>query len=178
MLITISGLPGSGKTTVARLVARELGLEHVYAGEIFRRRAEERGIPLAEYLRMAETDEAIDRELDAQMLARAARGQAVLEGRLAAYIAEQAGVPALKVFLDASEAVRAERIAGREGGATTERLREIQEREASDRRRYLVLYGVDYHDRGRYDLVMATDRQTPEELARAIVRDSRARFPG
>jgi cytidylate kinase len=37
MLITISGLPGSGKTTVARLVACELGLEHVYAGEIFRR---------------------------------------------------------------------------------------------------------------------------------------------
>jgi cytidylate kinase len=178
MLITISGLPGSGKTTVARLVARELGLEHVYAGEIFRRQAEERGIPLAEYLRMAETDEAIDRELDAQMLARATRGQVVLEGRLAAYIAQQAGVPALKVFLDASEAVRAERIAGREGGATAERLREIQEREASDRRRYLALYGVDYHDRGRYDLVMGTDHQTPGELARAIVHHSRARFPG
>lgn len=178
MLITISGLPGSGKTTVARLVARELGLEHVYAGEIFRRQAEERGIPLAEYLRMAETDESIDRDLDAHMLRRAARGDAVLEGRLAAYIAQQVAVPALKVFLDASEPVRAERIAGREGGATAERLREIQEREASDRGRYRALYGVDYHDRARYDLVMATDRQAPEELARAIVAHSRARFPG
>ena len=48
MLITISGLPGSGKTTVARLVARELGLEHVYAGDIFRRQAEEHGLTLAE----------------------------------------------------------------------------------------------------------------------------------
>ena len=36
---------------------------------------------------------------------------AVLEGRLAAFMADRAGVPALKVFLDASEAVRAERIA-------------------------------------------------------------------
>src|SRR5262245_39218600 len=178
MLITISGLPGSGKTTVARLVARELGLEHVYAGEIFRRQAQQRGIPLAEYLKMAETDESIDRELDQQMLDRAATGPAVLEGRLTAYIADKAGVPALKVFLDASEDVRAERITGREGGATTERLREIQAREASDRRRYLVLYGVDYHDRGRYDLVMETDRQTPDELARAIVGRARARFPG
>jgi predicted cytidylate kinase len=178
MVITISGLPGSGKTTVARLVARELGLEHVYAGEIFRRQAQQRGIPLAEYLKMAETDESIDRDLDAQMLARAAAGSAVLEGRLTAYIADKAGVPALRVFLDASEDVRAERITGREGGATTERLREIQAREASDRRRYRVLYGVDYHDRRRYDLVMETDRHTPDELARAIVGKARARFPG
>jgi cytidylate kinase len=176
MLITISGLPGSGKTTVARLVARELGLEHVYAGEIFRRQAEARGIPLAEYLSQAETDDSIDRDLDAQMLRRAAEGPAVLEGRLTAYIAQQAGVPAWKVFLDASETVRAERIAGREGGATAERLREIQAREASDRRRYRDIYGVDYHHPALYDRIMQTDRRTPEELARAIVEDCRARF--
>jgi len=176
MLITISGLPGSGKTTVARLVARELGLEHVYAGEIFRRQAEERGLPLAEYVRMAESDESIDRDLDAQMLRRAAAGNAVLEGRLAAYMAQQAGTPALRIFLEASEAVRAERIAGREGGATTERLREIQAREASDRWRYQQIYGVDYHDPARYDLVMQTDRRTPEELAGAIVAKCRAHF--
>ena len=46
MLITISGLPGSGKTTVARLVARDLGLEHVYAGNIFRHQAEAQGLTL------------------------------------------------------------------------------------------------------------------------------------
>ena len=39
MLIAISGVPGSGKTTVAKLVAARLGLEHVYAGDIFRRQA-------------------------------------------------------------------------------------------------------------------------------------------
>jgi predicted cytidylate kinase len=176
MLITISGLPGSGKTTVARLVAHALGLEHVYAGEIFRRQAAERHIPLAEYVRMAETDESIDRELDAHMLRRAREGRAVLEGRLTAYLAEHAALPALKVFLDASEGVRAERIAVREGGATAERLGEIQEREASDRRRYRAIYGVDYHDRARYDLVMATDLRTPEDLAQAIVEESRRRL--
>lgn len=176
MLITISGLPGSGKTTVARLVAARLGLEHVYAGHVFRRQAEAHGLTLEEYLRRAETDPSIDRELDRQMEGRAVRGQAVLEGRLAAYIADRAGAEALKVFLDASEAVRASRISGREGGGAAERLREIQGREASDRRRYLELYGVDYHDTARYDLVMETDRRTPEEVAEAIVERARARF--
>ncbi len=176
MLITISGLPGSGKTTVARLVARDLGLEHVYAGNIFRRQAEAHGLTLEAYLRHAETDPSIDRELDRQMEQRAARGDAVLEGRLAAFTADRAGCDALRVFLDASEEVRARRISGREGGAAAQRLREIQAREASDRRRYLDLYGVDYHDRERYDLVMETDRRTPEEVAEAIVEQARARF--
>lgn len=176
MLITISGLPGSGKTTVARLVARDLGLEHVYAGNIFRRQAEVNGLTLEEYLRRAETDPSIDRELDRQMEARAARGQAVLEGRLAAFMADRAAADALKVFLAASEEVRARRISGREGGAATQRLREIQVREASDQRRYLDLYGVDYHDLTRYDLVMETDRRTPGEVAKAIVERARARF--
>jgi cytidylate kinase len=176
MLITISGLPGSGKTTVARLVARELELEHVYAGDIFRREAEANGLTLAEYVRRAESDPTIDRRLDEKMMARAAQGQVVLEGRLAAVMAAQAGAEALKVFLEASEAVRAERITGREGGATRQRLREIQEREASDRQRYRSLYGVDYHERSRYDLVIATDAQAPASLARTIVEQARGRF--
>jgi predicted cytidylate kinase len=174
VLITISGLPGSGKTTVARLVADELGLEHVYAGNIFRQQAAAHGLSLEEYLRRAETDPSIDRELDRRMQERAARGDAVLEGRLAAFMAEQAGVPALRVFLDASEEVRAERITGREGGQATQRLRETQAREASDRKRYRDLYGVDYHDKDRYDLVIDTDHRTPADLAGEIVAKARA----
>src|SRR4030095_11047918 len=81
-----------------------------------------------------------------------------------------------RASLDAPEAVRARRIRDREGGAAAQRLREIQAREASDHRRYLDLYGVAYHDRTRYDLVVETDRRTPEEVAQALVERARARF--
>jgi predicted cytidylate kinase len=174
VLITISGLPGSGKTTVARLVAQALSLEHVYAGDIFRRQAEAAGLSLEEYARRAETDHSIDRRLDDVLRCRAQRGNAVLEGRLAAFMADEAGVRALRVFLDAPEPVRAARIADREGGDARERLRQIQAREASDARRYREIYGVDYHDPGRYDLVLHTDGCSPEELASAIVARARA----
>jgi len=176
VLITISGLPGSGKTTVARLVAEQLGLEHVYAGDLFRRQAAARGLSLEEYARRAETDHSIDRALDEQMQARAARDEAVLEGRLAAFMADAARRPALKVFLDAPEPVRAARIVAREGGAAEARLQETQAREASDARRYREIYGFDYHDRSRYDLVLSTDGRAPEELAADIVRAARERF--
>lgn len=178
MLITISGLPGSGKTTVAKLVAVELGLEHVYAGNVFRRQADEAGLTLHEYLRRAETDQSIDRQLDDRMRERARAGNAVLEGRLAAFMAAEADVEALKVFLHASEHVRAARITDREGGATTKRLEEIQARETSDWQRYRDIYGVDYHDHSRYDVVVETDRRTPEDLAREIVSRARVRFGG
>src|SRR5437762_11879518 len=89
VLITISGLPGSGKTTVARLVAQELGLEHVYAGDLFRRQAEAAGLTLEEYARRAETDHSIDRRLDDAMRARARRGDAGPEGRPPATVAEE-----------------------------------------------------------------------------------------
>lgn len=173
MLITISGLPGSGKTTVARLVAAALGLEHVYAGDIFRRQAEAAGLSLQDYARQAETDHSIDRRLDRQMQERAKRGDVVLEGRLAAFMADRAGVEALRIFLDAPEAVRAERIVGREGGDTRSKLREIQAREESDARRYQEIYRVDYHDRSRYDRVIETGTRTPEEIAAEIVDEAR-----
>ena len=174
MLITISGLPGSGKTTVARVVAQQLGLEHVYAGDLFRRQAAAHGLSLEEYARRAETDHSIDRALDAKMRERAAEGNAVLEGRLAAFMAEQAGVAALRVFLDAEEPVRAQRIVRREGGEAAARLRETQAREASDARRYREIYGFDYHDPSRYDLVLTTDGRSPEELAQLIVERARS----
>ena len=53
---------------------------------------------------------------------------------------------------------------------------QIQAREASDHRRYQELYGVDYHDRDRYDLVMDTDRRPPEDVAREIIAHARAHF--
>jgi len=173
MLITVSGLPGSGKTTVARLVSCRLGLRHVYAGDVFRKEAERRGLSLEAFSRLAETDHEIDRTLDRGMLDVAKQGNVVLEGRLAGFMATQEGLPAFKVRLEAAEDVRAARIAKREDAPLEDVRHRMREREESDARRYRAIYGFDYYDRDLYDLVAVTDDTTPEETA-ALIADRAA----
>ena len=69
MLVTISGLPGSGTTTAGRLLADALGWEFQSSGELFRSMASARGVSLAEFGALAESDERIDRELDERAVA-------------------------------------------------------------------------------------------------------------
>jgi cytidylate kinase len=176
VLITISGLPGSGKTTVAQVLSRHLGVPHIYAGDLYRREAEERRLSLEEFNHLAERDHAIDRALDAKMAAHARRGGVVLEGRLAAFISLQEHVDALKVWLTASEEVRAQRVSQRENSDAMKVLRENEERQRSDAKRYREIYGFDLNDTSIYDLVLDSDHTDPEALARKILACAVDRF--
>lgn len=176
MLITISGLPGSGKTTVARLLSRRLGVPHVYAGDLYRREAGERALSLEAFNRLAERDHSIDRALDAKMAEYARRGGVVLEGRLAAFIALQEKVDALKVWLTASDKMRAQRVSQRENSDSIEVLRENEERQRSDAKRYREIYGFDLNDTSIYDLVLDSDHEHPDALAEKILACAADRF--
>jgi predicted cytidylate kinase len=176
MLITISGVPGSGKTTVARLLSKELGIPHIYAGDVYREQARERRISLAQLNELAEKDHTIDRELDARLAEYARAGDVVLEGRLAGFIARDEGVDALKVWLTASDRVRAERVAEREGAEAARVLQENTARHDSDAKRYKLIYGYDLDDTSIYDLSLVTDERTPEDVAHQILAAAEAHF--
>jgi CMP/dCMP kinase len=178
MLITISGVPGSGKTTVAKLLAARLGLPHVYAGDLYRQEAKRRGLTLERFNELCERDHSIDRSLDAAMSERARQGNVVLEGRLAGFLANENGLDALKVWLDASDETRARRVAQREGSDWQAVLEVNRVRHQSDASRYKAIYGYDLADHGVYDLVLATDARTPEELVDTLAAAARQRFDG
>ncbi len=177
MLITISGLPGSGTTTVSRLVATVLGLELLPGGEVFRQMAAEAGMTLAEFGAHAQGHPGIDRELDDRLEVRAAAGGCVIESRLAGWLATRAALTAVRVWVECSDEVRAARVADRDGTSLAQALLDNAERSALERARYQAVYGIDLDDRTTYDLVLDSTSEPPEALSAAIVERARAVFP-
>jgi len=163
MLITISGPPGSGTSTAARRLAADHDLEHMSGGDLFRRMADERGVSLSTLNERAETDDAIDRDLDRRLHTTARdRDDLVLESRLAGWMAGEHAD--LRVWLDAPIEVRAERIADREEKPVGQAREETEARAKSERRRYEAYYGIDIRDRSIYDLVVNTARWSPQSV--------------
>jgi predicted cytidylate kinase len=169
VLITLSGLPGSGTSTVARTVAGRLGLEHLDGGTVFRTLAAEQGVSLAEFARIAEGDEAIDRALDDRLVERARGGDVLLESRLAGWLATRNALRALRIWIHCDEVERARRVGARDGHDPDEALATNQEREASERTRYLSFYDIDLRDVSIYDLVVDSTTTPPEAIVDQIV---------
>lgn len=163
MLLTVSGPPGSGKSTSAAAMAEEFDLDHVSGGDIFRELAAERGLSPVEFNELAEEDDQIDRDLDRRLRQIATdRDDVVLESRLAGWLA--ADHADLKIWLDAPNRIRAERIADRENKAVAVAREETLRREASEALRYEEYYNIDINDLTIYDITLNTARWGPRSV--------------
>jgi predicted cytidylate kinase len=170
MIITISGLIGSGKTTVCRMLGEVLGYRTVISGHLFREMAKELELSLEEFSLRAEKDPKYDKLIDERMVGIARNeDDLILEGRLAGQMMRRNAVPAFCIFLDAPLDVRTQRVSGREGVDLQEAMKEMSAREASEVLRYRKFYGIDVTDRSIYDMVIDTGALTPEQVVEMIV---------
>jgi CMP/dCMP kinase len=177
LLITVSGPPGSGTTTVGQRVADQLGLELVPGGEVFRALAAERDMSLPEFGTYVADHPEVDVELDGRLAHRARDGNAVVESRLAGWIAHNEGLAAVVVWIDCDPRIRAQRVAAREGVSVERALADNEERQRVERGRYLALYGVDLSDLSIYELVLDSGELRPPALTDRIVEAAEKRFP-
>lgn len=172
MIVTISGKAGSGKSTVAKLLAEKLKLKHYSIGDLMRAMASEKKMSLIELNKLAENDKTIDFELDEKLKELGkAKDNFVVDGRLTAFFIPKAQV---RAFLDTDDQVRAERIlkdrrAHEESKDINEMIKKIQAREESEKKRYNKYYGVDYSDKKLYNLVVDTTNISPNEVVEKIL---------
>lgn len=167
MIITVSGLHGTGKSTYASRLARELGLRHVSAGLLFRRLAEERHLSLEEFGQLALKDPAIDRQVDEETMKEAEKGDVVVDGQLAGWVLRE--VADLRVYLTAPEDVRMERIAKRDRVSLEEARNHTLQRENVQSERYRRHYGFKVEDRSIYHLVIDTNLLSQEDTGKVLL---------
>ena len=167
MRITVSGLPGSGTTSLARYLSEKHNFGLVSAGEVFRQMAREHGMDLAEFGKFAEKNQEIDRMIDARQNEIAlARNDIIVEGRLSGWFVERAD---LKIWLAAPLACRVERILSRDTIENLEKAKRLtEEREMSEALRYRMYYGIDIRDLSLYHIVLNSERWSVEELATLV----------
>ncbi len=167
LVIAVSGLHGSGRSTHAKRLAEAFDLRYVSSGTIFRQMAEERGLTLEEMSRLTEGDLELDKLIDERARLESLKGGVVIDATLSGWMAED---PDLRIFLTAPMEARIKRIAEREGVSLEEAREETLAREASERERFKAYYGVDVGDLSFYDLVLNTELFEPEGTARILKR--------
>jgi len=167
MIITISGLPGAGTTTITRILSRKLGIPFISAGDVFRQMAAEKGMGILEFSKLAEKDHEIDMEIDRRQVEIAEEAdKLIVEGRLSAYFVKAD----LKILIIAPFDVRAERISKRESKPVNIVKEEIEWREKSEARRYKEIHNIDIGDLHVYDIILNSAHFKPEEIANIIIK--------
>lgn len=173
MIITISGYPGSGKSTVGTLLAKKLQYRFVSMGDLRGEIAMEHGMTIDELNKLGETEDWTDKKTDQKLIASAKQDNTVFDSRTAFYFLPHS----LKVFLDVSPDEGAQRILRdprsdeRAGKDREEQQRFLQQRIASDKKRYRTYYGFDFEQKNHYDLWIDTTHRTPGEVVNIILTE-------
>ncbi len=167
MIITISGLAGSGTTTVSKILSEKTGIPFISAGDIFRQMAVERNMDILEFSKFAEENEEIDIEIDKRQAKIAKeRENLIVEGRLSAHFVDAD----FKLWFIAPLETRTERISQREDKPYDTVKQEIITRSRSEARRYREIHNIDIENMDVYDMIINTGNFNPESIALIILK--------
>jgi CMP/dCMP kinase len=172
MIITISGTPGSGKTCIAKSLAKKLGYQFHSVGDARGKYAAEHGMSINDLNKQAEEDPRSDFMEDDYLKELAeGKGDFVIDARLGFFFIPKS----IKVFLDSDEDVRSVRVYNEKRedehySSPDEAKIALAERQRSDIKRYRALYKVNPYEESHYDLVLDTTNKTVEQSAGDIYR--------
>jgi len=171
MIIAISGLHGTGKSTIAKLLAETFGLKYYSTGDTFREFAKKRNLSLEEFSKYVENHPEIDRELDEKTIEKAKENNIIIDSQLSGHMLNS--IADFKIHLKCSLESRVKRMTDRDETSFQRKLKETVLRETSELKRYKDLYNIDLSDIDTiyklHDLVIDTENLSVEEVLEKII---------
>ena len=182
-IITITGESGSGVSTITKKLADSLEYRRFSAGGLFRNIARQHDFTVDQLNEYAKRSRVIDREIDTLIRRLGEGSEIVLDARLGYYWIHDS----FKVYLGVDPDIAAHRIFNdiQEGKRREEDAKSINQtliahqKQAEDtQNRYWKEYGVDIGNLKSFDLILATDKKTADEIAEIIKSKYRAWLQG
>jgi len=176
MTICISGMAGSGKSTVAKKLAKKYGLKYYSGGDALKALALQEGYKPLErgwweseegmrFLEKRTRNSKHDKEIDEKLLEFAKKGKVILDSWTMPWILQEG----LKVWLEASLDKRAERIAKRDGISVKESVKALTTKVEKTKKIYKKLYGFSLgKDYAPFHLILDTDNLTAKEVFQTL----------
>ena len=178
MVICISGMAGTGKSTLSKKLAEKYNLKCYSGGDALKELAKEEGYDMSSqgwwespeglnFLNERINDPKFDKEVDAKLLEYAQQGNVLLDSWTMPWLLKEG----FKIWLMASIEKRAARVADRDKITVDEAFKVLEEKEARTKAIYKKLYGfVLGEDFAPFDLVLDTDNLTAEEVFEVLCR--------
>ena len=180
--IIISGPPAIGKTTIAKGLAKEFGIEYLSGGDILKELAEEQGFQTKgddwwdtqegiNFLDQRKKNSEFDKNVDNKLKELFSKGGIVVTSYTLPWLVE-GGV---KIWLDGSKENSALRMTTRDNSSKDDALKIVQKRYNENKIIYKELYGFEFgEDLSVFDKIIKTDGLNVEqvlEIAKSTVRE-------
>ena len=177
-VICISGMAGTGKSTLAKKLAQKYNLNTTLAAMHLKDLAKEEGYDISvqgwwespiglNFLQTRANDPKFDKAVDDKLLEYAKQGNVLLDSWTMPWLLKGG----FKIWLEASFEKRAPRVAERDSMTFREAVKVLDEKEGHTKAIYKSLYGfVLGEDLAPFDFVLDTDNLNAEEVYEVLCR--------
>jgi cytidylate kinase len=175
-VICVCGMAGTGKSTLAKKLARKYDLQYYSGGDALKALAIERGYRSLQsgwwesdegirFLQDRSQDPKFDEAVDEKLMKLAQRGSVVLDSWTMPWLLQKG----FKIWLEAYPEERAKRIAERDSISVKEALRASRRKEENTKTIYKQLYGFSLgEDFSPFHLILDTNNLKSEEVFQVI----------
>jgi CMP/dCMP kinase len=177
-VICISGMAGTGKSTLSKKLAEKYGLRYFSGGDVLKDLAKQEGYDVSvqgwwespsglNFLSKRVNDPKFDKEVDDKLLEYAQQGNVLLDSWTMPWLLKEG----FKIWLEASFEKRAARVAIRDGMTVDRAFDVLKEKETRTIAIYKALYGFSLgEDLTPFDFILDTDNLSANEVFEVLCK--------